>query len=89
MTAELLDRTAVEQLAADFLRAVGQHYRRRPSTRATAQEALNAMASVTAVLIYGAREVGDEDGAREFFHLALEQQLAEFREDGFGGGLQP
>jgi hypothetical protein len=71
-----LDAAAVEQLTRELLGCVRGHYHRRPTSRATAQDALNATAIVVATIITAARECGDEDGAREFFDLALEQQLA-------------
>lgn len=77
MSAQPLDVVAVEQLAVEFAQIVKRHYERRPTSRATAQEVLNATAFVTALIIAAARECGDEHGAREFFDLALEQQLAQ------------
>lgn len=70
-----LDAGAVEQLTTALLKCVRDHYMRRPISRATAQEVLNATAIVVATVFTAARECGDEDGAREFFELALEQQL--------------
>jgi hypothetical protein len=70
-----LDADAVEQLALELMKSVRDHYLRRPTSRATAQEVLNATAFVVATIFAAARECGDEFGAREFFDLALEQQL--------------
>jgi hypothetical protein len=70
-----LDAAAVERLTIALLKDVKSHYARRPTSRATAQEVLNAAAIVVATIIAAARECDDEDGAREFFELALEQQL--------------
>lgn len=75
MSAGQLERAAVEQLSHELAEVVVAHYKRRPMSRATAQEVLNAAAAIVAFVIAAARECGDEDGAREFFELALEQQL--------------
>lgn len=72
-----LDREPVEMLAREISLLVRDHYLRRPTARATAQEVLNALACVAGTIILGARECGDEEGAREFFELALNQQLDE------------
>lgn len=72
-----LDVEAVTQLSKEMLAIVREHYRRRPVSRATAQQILNASAVVVAMIITAARAAGDEHGAREFFDIALEQQLAD------------
>jgi hypothetical protein len=79
--AKPLEADAVEELTEEPLRAVKAHYLRRPTSRATAQEVLNALAIVLATIFMGAAECDDENGAREFFDLALEQQLAVAREE--------
>jgi hypothetical protein len=76
MSAPPLEREAVETLTREFSEIVVAHYRRRPMARATAQEVLNAAAAIVGFVIAAARECGAEAGAREFFELALEQQLA-------------
>jgi len=75
--AQSLDADAVEQLTGELMERVRDHYHRRPISRATAQEVLNANAIVVATVFAAARACGDEDGAREFFELALDQQLAD------------
>lgn len=70
-----LDHDAVQQLALELMTCVRAHYHRRPVSRSTAQEVLNATAIVASLIIAAARECGDEAGARAFFELALEQQL--------------
>lgn len=75
--AKPLDREPVQALAEKFLVAIREHYKARSMARATAQEVLNALAGVTAVIIMGAKSVGDEEGARAFFSVALEGQLRE------------
>ncbi len=72
-----VDVDAVQDLTEDLFLCIKEHYTRRPISRATAQEVLNALAIAAATIICGARECGDEDGAREFFELALENQLEE------------
>lgn len=72
-----IDRPAVERLTKELLACVKQHYDRRPTARATAQEVLNATAIVVACIIAAARECGDEDEAHALFDLALRQQLQE------------
>ena len=74
--AKPLETDAVEKLTRELLFAVKAHYLRRPTSRATAQEVLNAAAILVATIVMAARECGDEEGAREFFDLAIEQQLA-------------
>jgi hypothetical protein len=80
-----LEQAPVEQLARELLVSVREHYLRRPTSRATAQEALNALAVATAVVFAAARECGDEEGAREFFNLAVDNQLG--LEDGLPTNL--
>jgi len=75
--AKPLDTNAVQNLTADLMIVIKTHYMSRPTSRATAQEVLNALAIATAIIICGARECGDEEGAREFFDQALENQLEE------------
>lgn len=75
--AQPLDHDAVQQLTLELMTCVRQHYLRRPVSRSTAQEVLNAAAIMVSLIIAAARECGDEAGARGFFELALEQQLAE------------
>lgn len=72
-----LDRDAVAMLAKELLEDVRDHYLRRPTSRATAQEVLNALAINVAMIVAAARACGDEDGARQFFDDALEAQLDE------------
>ena len=67
----------VEQLTKELLACVRDHYMRRPTSRSTSQEVLNAAAIVVSVIYTAARECGDEDGVREFFDLAVEQQMAD------------
>lgn len=74
---EPLDEQAVNQLTSELMGLVKEHYLRRPVSRSTAQEVLNSVAVVVAVILAAARQCGDELGAREFFDMALEQQLAE------------
>lgn len=75
--ARSLDVAAVEQLTRELMTCVRDHYHRRPTSRATAREVLNAAAVVVAVIFAAARVAGGEDDAREFFELALEQQLTD------------
>lgn len=75
MTGEPLDHDAVQKLTLELMVCVREHYHRRPVSRATAQEVLNAAAIVVSLVVTAARECGDEAGARAFFELALEQQL--------------
>ncbi len=77
MTAQPLDHDAVQQLSTELMVCVREHYHRRPVSRSTAQEVLNATAIVASLIIAAARACGDEAGAREFFLLALENQLAD------------
>lgn len=72
-----LDQAAVEQLTLELLKSVKGHYLRRPMSRDTAKEVLNAAAVVVATVFTAAREAGGEDEAREFFELAVEQQMDE------------
>jgi hypothetical protein len=73
--AQPLDHDAVRQLALELMQCVRAHYHRRPVSRSTAQEVLNAAAIVVSLVLGAARTCGDEAGAREFFELALEEQL--------------
>ena len=75
--ARSLDVDAVEQLTTELWAAIKAHYLRRPTSRATGQEVLNALAIAASTIIGAARDCGDEEGAREFFDLALENQLEE------------
>lgn len=85
MSAEAIERehkrsqaiVAVEELTRELMCNIKAHYLSRPTSRATAQEALNALAICVAMIVAAARQVGDEDGATEFFDRALEQQLEE------------
>jgi hypothetical protein len=72
-----LDAAAVEQLTLELLAVVKGHYLRRPMSRDTAKEVLNAAAIVVATVFTAARVGGGEDEAREFFDLAVEQQMGE------------
>lgn len=75
MTALPLDVGPVEQLSKEIMLCVVGHYVRRPMSRATAQEVLNALAIAAAYVLAGASEADDGDGARSFFDQALQQQL--------------
>jgi siroheme synthase (precorrin-2 oxidase/ferrochelatase) len=67
-----LDEEAVHQLAQTFLVSIREHYHNRPRTRATAQEALNALASVAAMIIVATDQ---HDEAAMFFDQAFAQQM--------------
>jgi len=71
-----LDRVAVEVLTVGLCTAIKNHYDRRPPTRETALEALNAIAIAVAMIIGGARDAGDEDLARHFLENAIDMQLS-------------
>lgn len=75
--AATLDMAAVEQLTMELLQSVKGHYLRRPMSRDTAKEVLNAAAVVVATVFTAARVAGGEDEAREFFDFAVEQQMDE------------
>lgn len=66
---------AVAALVGELMVVVRAHYLRRALSRETAKEALNALAVTAAFIIAGARECGQEDEARSFFELAMDNQL--------------
>jgi hypothetical protein len=84
--AKPLESEPVQALAKQFLIAIREHYRARPKTKApdTVIEVLNALAGVTATIILAAKQMGEEAEAREFFSVALEGQLRQMEEDGYG-----
>ena len=68
------DREAVETLAMALLIPIRNHYRRSEEhQRAKVHEVLNALASVTALVVTGADGAGGL--AEQFFLIALRQQL--------------
>jgi hypothetical protein len=67
-----LDRPAVERLATDLLAQVRDHYRRRPTSRETVFEILNALAIATGIALEGS---GGDEIAHDFFLRALDQQM--------------
>jgi hypothetical protein len=75
MSAYRLDSAATENLTKELLLRVRDHYLRRPVSRDTALEVLNAAAIVVATVIAAARACGDENSASTFFDVALRQQL--------------
>ena len=66
-----LNRPAVERLATELLAQLRDHYRRRPTSRESVFEALNALAITTGIVIEG---VGADEIARDFFLRALDEQ---------------
>lgn len=88
MSPQPLDRDAVEKLATTLIRSVRDHYLERPTSKATAQEAINAIAIALAFIIAGARACGGEAEARELFELALEIQLDDINTPTTLGELQ-
>lgn len=68
-----LDQDPVEALAAALLACIKAHYLRRPRSRNSALEVLNALAYATATVIAGAQSY--EQVARNFFNEALEQNI--------------
>jgi hypothetical protein len=75
-----LEQAAVERLTAELMHAVRAHYLRRPIARSSAQEVLNALAVVTAVVLVAAEHnAGAGIEAEEFFDLALENQIKQLQ----------
>lgn len=73
-----LDQEAAERLANDVSCAVRDHYTRRELSIGSAYEAINALASVVAAIIVGAREAGFESQAAAFFGMVLTSHLNEY-----------
>lgn len=69
---EPLDPDAVRSIAEDLIRAVHEHYERRPEAGSTVLEVLNALAVVAGKVIEG---TGHSDCAVQFFITALNQQI--------------
>lgn len=77
MTTQDLDREPIDRLVREFMLSIRDHYLRRPIDKRSPLEILNALACITAVIIVGARDSGHEGEARDFFALALNQQLSQ------------
>jgi hypothetical protein len=65
-----LDCAPIEALAVEFLKSIKAHYLRRPTSRDSVFEVLNALAAAAAEVIDGTEGEG-----REFFDKALAQAL--------------
>jgi hypothetical protein len=68
-----LDRERIEGLLEPILIAIRDNYQRGPVSRDRCFEALNALATATAIVIHGSDGPGGE--AAEFFGKALAQAL--------------
>lgn len=72
-----LDKVATEQLAIAIMKVIRSHYLRRPLTRLTIFEVLNALAvAVAATLIES-----NPSKTRDWFEASVDVNLADFARD--------